>query len=194
MSAAPSPPTASPAAIGRERDYLLRYAMLQLRDPVRAEDAVQETLLAAVEGAARFSGKSSLRTWLTGILKHKIIDQLRRAGREQPLAAPGDDRSETEIIDGLFAEDGHWRTAPGDWGNPDIAFENSRFWAALEMCTQRLPPRTAQVFMMREIMEMPTEEICQELNITATNCWVMLHRARLTLRECLDLQWFGRTS
>lgn len=194
MPADPREPVASPAAIGSERTYLLRYAQLQLRNPVLAEDAVQETLLAAVEGAARFSGKSSLRTWLTGILKHKIIDQLRRTTREQPLAAPGDDRTEAEIIDGLFAGDGHWRTFPGNWGNPDIAFENSRFWAALEQCTQRLPPRTAQVFMMREIMEMPTEEICQELNITATNCWVMLHRARLTLRECLDIQWFGKTT
>lgn len=194
MPAEPQTPAASPAEIGRERDYLLRYALLQLRDPVRAEDAVQETLLAAVEGAARFSGKSSLRTWLTGILKHKIIDQLRRAGREQPLAAPGDERAESEIIDALFAGDGHWRNFPGDWGRPDVAFENSRFWAALEMCARRLPPRTARAFMMREVMEMPTDEICQELDITATNCWVMLHRARLTLRECLDLQWFGNTN
>jgi RNA polymerase sigma-70 factor (ECF subfamily) len=161
---------------------------------VLAEDAVQETLLAAVESAARFSGKSSLRTWLTGILKHKIIDQLRRTSREQPLATAGDERTEAEIIDGLFARDGHWHNFPGDWGNPDTAFENSRFWTALELCTQRLPPRTARVFMMREIMEMPNEEICQELNITATNCWVMLHRARLTLRECLDQQWFGKTT
>ncbi len=178
--------TASPAAIEHERAYLLRYARLQLRNPAQAEDAVQETLLAAIEGAARFSGKSSLRTWLTGILKHKIIDHLRRAAREQPLTGADDDRSEAEAIDALFAEDGHWREFPAQWGNPDAALENSRFWATIEMCTQRLPERTARVFMMREIMEMPTEEICKELNITATNCWVMLHRARLALRECLE--------
>jgi RNA polymerase sigma-70 factor, ECF subfamily len=182
---------ADPAAIGRERDYLLRYARLQLRDPVLAEDAVQETLLAAVEGAARFSGKSTLRTWLTGILKHKIMDQYRRAGREQPLAGPGDDRTEAEIVDALFARDGHWNTFPRDWGNPETKLENSHFWNAFELCLQRLPARTARAFAMREVMEMPTEEICQELGITATNCWVILHRARLTLRECLDLQWFG---
>jgi RNA polymerase sigma-70 factor (ECF subfamily) len=187
-----SPSAAQAAAIERERAYLLRYARLQLRDPAQAEDAVQETLLAALEGAARFAGKSSLRTWLTGILKHKIIDHLRRSGREQPLAGADDDRSEAEIVDALFVKDGHWREFPAQWGNPDAALENSRFWAAFELCTQRLPARTARVFMMREIMDMPTEEICKELEITATNCWVMLHRARLTLRECLELQWFGK--
>lgn len=187
----PLAPGASYAAIERERDYLLRYALLQLRDPVQAEDAVQETLLAAVEGAARFSGRSALRTWLTGILKHKIIDQFRRNGREQPLAGPGDERPEADIVDALFAADGHWREFPAEWGNPATALENSRFWTAFELCAQRLPARTARVFMMREVMEMTTEEICQELNITATNCWVMLHRARLTLRECLDTTWFA---
>jgi len=185
---------AHPAAIERERAYLLRYARLQLRDPALAEDAVQETLLAALEGAARFAGKSSLRTWLTGILKHKIIDHLRRAGREQSLTSADDDRPEAEAVDALFAADGHWREFPAQWGNPDAAIESSRFWIAFDECSRRLPARTARVFMMREIMDMPTAEICKELDITATNCWVMLHRARLTLRECLELQWFGKTA
>ena len=193
MSAEHASPAAHPAAIERERAYLLRYARLQLRNPAQAEDAVQETLLAALEGAARFSGKSSLRTWLTGILKHKIIDHLRRAGREQPLTGIDDDRPEAEAVDALFAADGHWREFPARWGNPDAALENSRFWIAFEACALRLPARTARVFMMREIMDMPTEEICKELDITATNCWVMLHRARLTLRQCLELQWFGKS-
>ena len=192
MSLKTGPGGAQAVAIEGERAYLLRYARLQLRDPAQAEDAVQETLLAALEGAARFAGKSSLRTWLTGILKHKIIDQLRRAGREQALTGIDDDRPEAEAVDALFAPDGHWREFPAQWGNPDTALENSRFWAAFEECALRLPARTARVFMMREIMDMPTKEICKELDITATNCWVMLHRARLTLRECLELQWFGK--
>ncbi|MDP1538312.1 MAG: sigma-70 family RNA polymerase sigma factor [Burkholderiales bacterium] len=191
MSAGSNHPGADPAAIEGERSYLLRYARLQLRDPA-AEDVVQETLLAAIEGAARFSGKSSLRTWLTGILKHKIIDHLRRTGREQPLTGADDERAEAEAVDALFAADGHWQEFPADWGNPAAALENSRFWAAFERCTQRLPARTARVFMMREVMEMPTAEICKALDITATNCWVMLHRARLILRECLEQQWFGK--
>ena len=119
--------------IDQHRGYLMRYALLQLRHQTAAEDAVQETLLAAVEGGARFSGKSSVKTWLTGILKHKII----------------------------------------------------------EMCAGLMPVKTARVFVMREVMELSTEEICKELGITATNCWVMLHRARLSLRECLELKWFG---
>jgi RNA polymerase sigma-70 factor, ECF subfamily len=180
----------TPEDIEKERGYLLRYALLQLRNPAQAEDSVQETMLAALEGRGRFSGKSSLRTWLTGILKHKIIDQLRRGGREQPLTGADDDRSEAEAVDALFAEDGHWREMPGDWGNPARALENNRFWAAFELCLQRLPQRTASVFTMREVMDMSTDEICQELAITTTNCWVMLHRARLTLRECLEMTWF----
>lgn len=173
------------------RPYLLRYASLQLRDSAAAEDCVQEALLAALAGQASFAGRANLRTWLTGILKHKIIDHLRRSGRERPLNGADDDRAEADAVDALFAEDGHWRgDAPSDWGNPVAALENSRFRAAFELCLQRLPARTAQVFTMREVMEMTTEEICQELEITATNCWVMLHRARLTLRECLQLTWF----
>jgi RNA polymerase sigma-70 factor (ECF subfamily) len=187
-------PAITPEAIEGERGYLLRYALLQLRNPALAEDAVQEALLAALEGCDRFSGRSSLRTWLTGILKHKIIDHLRRSGRERPLTGTDDDRAEADAVDALFAEDGHWRDHPADWDNPDAALENSRFRAAFELCLQRLPARTAQVFTMREVMEMGTDEICQELGITATNCWVMLHRARLTLRECLRLTWFDEKS
>jgi len=184
--------TPGPSAIEREREYLLRYARLQLRNPAQAEDAVQDTLLAALEGVAGFSGKSSLRTWLTGILKHKIIDQLRRGAREQSFTASGDDGGEADAIDALFAADGHWRGMPSDWGDPDTAFENRRFREAFELCLRRLPERTARVFSMREVMEMTTAEICQELGISPTNCWVMLHRARLTLRECLELTWFGQ--
>lgn len=184
----------TPAAIEAERAYLLRFASLQLRNPAQAEDAVQETLLAALEGLERFSGRSSLRTWLTGILKHKIIDHLRRSGRERPLGSDDDERSESEIVDALFADDGHWRGVPADWGSPAKALENSRFWKAFELCLQRLPARTARVFTMREVMEMSTDDICQELEISTTNCWVMLHRARLTLRECLEMTWFDRQS
>lgn len=178
-------------SIQAERAYLLRFAMMQLRDSTLAEDAVQETLLAAIEGRDRFSGRSTLRTWLTGILKHKIIDHLRRSRRETPLQSPDDERSEVDAIDALFLGDGHWRDAPANWGNPDTALENSRFREALALCLQRLPARTAQVFTMREVMDMETDEICQELGISTTNCWVMLHRARLTLRECLEQTWFG---
>ena len=182
-----------PAALEQFRSYLLRYALVQLRDQTAAEDAVQETLLAAVEGGARFSGKSSVKTWLTGILKHKIIDQVRRQSRERPLLQGEDDeRSEADVIDGLFKADGHWQNFPANWGDPGNALENKRFWETFETCARLMPVKTARVFMMREVMELSTEEICKELDITATNCWVMLHRARLSLRECLETKWFGR--
>ena len=174
----------------QHRPYLLRYAVLQLRDADLAEDVVQETLLAALEGRAGFSGKSSHKTWLTGILKHKIIDVMRRKSREQPLT-PNEGESDADAVDALFREDGHWQQFPASWGNPERALEDKRFWEMFEMCSQRMPARTARVFMMREVMELSSEEICKALDITPTNLWVMLHRARLSLRACLEINWFG---
>jgi RNA polymerase sigma-70 factor (ECF subfamily) len=185
------PPLTAPSDqdIKQHRSYLLRYAMLQLRNPEQVEDVVQETLLAALEGRARFAGGSSLKTWLTGILKHKILDAIRRKSREQPLAPAGDD--DHDAVDALFKQDGHWQQMPATWGDPEQALENRKFWEIFELCSRLLPERTARVYMLREVMEMTTEEICQEFGITPTNLWVILHRARLVLRECLDIKWFG---
>ena len=178
--------------IEAHRPYLLRFALLQLRDPTAAEDAVQETLLAALQAGGRFGGRSTVKTWLTGILKHKIIDQLRRQAREQPLERPDEESvdSDREVADGLFGEDGHWQAFPADWEAPERSLESAQFWAVFEMCVQDMPARAARVFVMREILELTTEEICKELGITATNCWVMLHRARLALRGCHETKWF----
>lgn len=176
----------------QHRAYLVRYAVLQLRDSATAEDAVQETLLAALQGRAGFSGASSVKTWLTGILKHKIIDILRRQAREQPLTSD-EDTSEAEAVDALFADDGHWHRFPSDWGDPSKALENSHFRAVFERCSQVMPARLARVFVMREVMELGTDDICKALAITPTNLWVMLHRARLLLRECIEIKWFGKT-
>ena len=183
-----------PATLGQHRSYLMRYALLQLRDATAAEDVVQETLLAGINGAARFSGHSSVKTWLTGILKHKIVDHVRRQSREVPLnqGEEAADRSEAEAVDALFVANGHWQTQPADWANPDQALENKKFLDVVEMCARLMPARMARVFAMREVMELSTEEICKELGITATNCWVLLHRARLSLRECLEIKWFGK--
>ena len=177
--------------IQRHRPYLLRYALLQLRDRELAQDVVQETLLAALEGRARFSGKSSPRTWLTGILKQKIIDAIRRKTREQPASSGDEEAAESSAADAAFKGDGHWQQMPANWGNPEHALENRRFWEIFELCSRLMPERTARVFMLREVMGLTTDEICQELAITPTNLWVMLHRARLSLRECLEIKWFG---
>ena len=184
---------ASPPEFEQHRAYLLRYASLQLRDAGAAEDAVQDTLIAALEGWDRFGGNSSVKTWLTGILKHKIIDHIRRQSREQPLVSDDSDRSEAEAVDALFLEDGHWRQPPSHWGDPDKALENKAFMAVFEQCAKNLPAKTARAFMMREVMELSTEDICKELEVSTTNCWVILHRARLSLRVCLEMKWFGKS-
>lgn len=177
----------TPLELERHRPYLLRFALLQLRDRSAAEDAVQETLLAAIQGASRFAGQSSVRTWLVGILKHKIVDSVRKASREQPIESL-EDRGED--MDAFFADDGHFAEAPQPWANPESSLEEKGFFDALERCLQSLPPNTARAFTMREVMGLETDEICKELRISASNCWVMLYRARVSLRACLERTWF----
>jgi RNA polymerase sigma-70 factor (ECF subfamily) len=173
------------------RPYLLRYATLQLRDAAAAEDAVQEALLAALAGEANFAGRSNLRTWLTGILKHKIVDAIRRQSRERPAHETEADGEATES-DALFDRRGHWQASVDAWEQPEGALGQKQFLAALEACLRALSQRTAQVFMMREHLGLETSEICKELGITPTHCWVMLHRARMALRLCLETNWFDK--
>jgi RNA polymerase sigma-70 factor (ECF subfamily) len=173
------------------RRYLYRYAIAQLREPDAAEEAVQDTLLAALEAAASFAGKSSLRTWLTAILKHKIIDQKRRQARSPVVLAQGeDDASQDELLDALFDAAGEWREAPPAWTNPEKSLENRHFWQAFDWCMDHLPGTTARCFFLREIHGLDTDDICKELDISASNCWVMLYRARMSLRLCLEQRWF----
>jgi RNA polymerase sigma-70 factor (ECF subfamily) len=166
-------------------DYLFRYARRRLYTDEQAEDAVQEALLAAWKARDKFSGASSERTWLTGILKHKIVDLIRVHAREVTAPASGgeDDPGDWEA---LFDQSGHWLETFRDWGDPASDLEKSRVRQALDECFRRLKPALAQIFSLRELSGLSNEEICKELNISATNAWVMLHRARLFLRECLD--------
>lgn len=150
---------------------------------------MQETLLAAIQGAERFGGQSTVRTWLIGILKHKIIDQIRKAARERPLEISAEE-SDADGLDAFFGEDGHFLEPPDEWDSPEKALEERRFFEALERCIETLPRNTAKVFMMREVMGLETEEICKELGISSSNCWVLIYRARLALRACLERTWF----
>ncbi|MEW6590847.1 MAG: sigma-70 family RNA polymerase sigma factor [Pseudomonadota bacterium] len=170
-------------------DYLFRVARRQLHSDEQAEDAVQETLLAALSAQARFAGDASVRTWLTGILKHKIVDLIRRNVREVGL--PLDDDGD-EAIDLLFKQDGHWAEPVRPWGNPHAELELGRLRRVLDECADRLKPVMAQVFSLRELAGLETEEICKELGITPTNCWVLLHRARVFMRQCLELNGFSK--
>lgn len=172
------------------RPLLLRFAMLQLRNETQAEDAVQEALLAVLERPDSFAGKSSLRTYVTGILKYKIIDSLRTAGKEKQLPQSEDD-TEADLIDSLFNANGHTLEAARAWGEPESTLQQKDFFRVLEVCLEKLPAKTARVFMMREWLELETEEICKELGLSSSNLWVLLFRARLRLRECLDLNWFA---
>lgn len=171
------------------RSYLLRYANLHLRNAALAEDAVQDALVAAITGQQRFAGRSAVRTWLVGILKHKIVDAIRKQSREVAFATPPGDGDGGEF-DTLFKVDGHWQVLPVDWGNPEQSFGRKEFFAVLEECLAKLPKRTGQVFMMREHLGAPTDEICKVLEITPTHCWVLLYRARMALRACLQQKWF----
>jgi RNA polymerase sigma-70 factor (ECF subfamily) len=181
-----------PAQLAAHRDYLYRFALAHLRDAARAEDVVQETLLAAVESRSAFSGKAQVRTWLTGILKHKIMDVFRRQAREAP-PGPAQQEPDDELEEMYFDAQNrdHWRTFPQTWADPERSLEQKRFWEVLDACSKLMPAQTARVFVMRELMGLETDEICKELGVSANNCWVMLYRARMSLRQCLEMKWFA---
>ena len=186
MTTPPSP--CDPAAwLTEHGDYLYRYALLKLRDEAAAEDMVQETLLAALSAWARFSGQSSVRTWLTGILKHKILDLFRARAKEpqyNPVSA--DPTLELAALEqALFNAKGHWISPPQAWADPEACLDQQRFWEAFMHCLEALAPLHARVFHLREMEGCEPAEICKELDITSTNCWVMLYRARLGLQQCL---------
>jgi RNA polymerase sigma-70 factor (ECF subfamily) len=174
------------------RTYLMRFARLQLRNDAWAEDAVSETMLAALSKPQTFSNRSQLKTWLVGILKHKVIDMIRLNSRE--IAVPDSDSgNESDEFDKLtFQADGHFVEAPNDWGDPHKTLQQNQFFQVLDICMEKLPPALGRVFLMREWLELSCDEVCKELSVTPTNLYVQLHRARLRLQECLNINWFGK--
>ena len=169
-------------------DYLYRFALARLRDPHLAEDVVQETFLAAIKSPS-FAEQSAPRTWLTGILKHKIIDVMRKNVREIAASDLLDD--EDANVDDFFDDAGNWVDKPLKWDMPENALEQKQFLGVLQNCMEKLPAKSAQIFMLRDVQETDNEEICKELNISPTNALVMLYRARLGLRKCLEINWLG---
>ncbi len=184
------------AWLDQHGDYLFKYAVFRLRDDTAAEDAVQETFLAAMKAYEKFEGRGSERTWLVGILKHKIIDHFRHVCREAPVGEGADEASEhREFFERTDEWQGHWNNshAPTDWhATPVELMERSDFWKVFSDCLSPLPQRTASAFTLREVDAHTSEEICEMLSITVNNLWVMLHRARLHLRNCLEINWFKR--
>jgi RNA polymerase sigma-70 factor (ECF subfamily) len=193
----PGPGSAQPLDPGRwvdeHGDYLFHYALSRLRDPVRAEDVVQEALLSALRSADRYQGRSSERSWLAGILKHKLLDHFRKAGRETNFTdLEFYDGEETKTFENPDFPD-HWNEsrAPKEWEAAGAALDREEFWRVFHRCSGKLPDRIARVFLLREVDDVSSEDICRTLNISPNNLWVMLHRARLALRRCLEIHWFG---
>ncbi len=176
------------------RPDMLRFARLQLRDAAAAEDAVQEALLAALANAQQFAGRAQAKTWVFGILRHKIVDIIRQQSRSTNVSSFSDgEQSLDDTFESLFRENAYWTPGarPRDWGSPEAALRQQHFWDVFEVCLNHLPENTARVFMMREFLDFETPEVCQELGITVTNCNVILHRARNALRLCLQRGWFA---
>lgn len=175
-------------------DYLFKFALVRLRDAARAEDAVQETFLAALKGGRNFEGRGAEKSWLLGILKNKIFDHFRKAGRETnftDLEFYADEESDRFVVDGLAA--GGWihDQGPQDWPDPGASLDREAFWKVYRDCAGKLPRNINSVFTMREVDGLESREICSLLNISENNLWVMLHRARMALRRCLETNWFG---
>ncbi len=169
-------------------DVLFGYALRRVGDRGLAEDLVQETLLAALQARTAFDARSSERTWLVGILKHRIADHFRRISRE---AASTD--MTADASDALFGRSGKWREPLADWVDPQRAFESREFWDVFQGCVRRLPARMRAALVMRDIDGDNPAETCQSLGISATNLWTLLHRARLRLRACLQQNWFDQS-
>lgn len=166
---------------------MYRYALARVSDQEIAQDLVQEALVAAIQAYDRFQGRSSIKTWLIAILKRKVVDHYRQASNRQMT---DDIEAVASNVDKMFNDNGHWRVFPNEWTvNPDVAFEQQEFMDVLYECISVLPSRLAEIFMLREFDEMSTKLICEKLEISESNSWVMLYRARMQLRQCLERNW-----
>ena len=170
---------------------LYTYALVRVRKPDRAEEMVQETFLAALHARKRFKGRSSEKTWLIGILKHKIIDYFRKVNRRQSLEKTD---IQDDFMEKLFDRNENWIDGPARWDlDPRKSLEQKEFFKVFHDCLAKLPPRLAQVFVLRELDGLEGKEICDVMNISPNNLWVMLYRARTHLRRQLELMWFDKT-
>lgn len=175
--------------LGEHGDALYAYALMRVREPSQAEDLVQETLLAALTAVENYRGESTERTWLTGILKHKVLDHLRRSGREKPLSE--EDEASMEKTP-LFDETGQWTIKLGNWEEPERSLEQEQFWNTMSNCIENLPVKLRTLYVLREFDGIETDVLLETLNISSkNNLWIMLSRARLQLRHCLETNWFN---
>ena len=188
-------PRTDHTALARLREEMLRFARLQLGRDDEAEDVVQEALAGAMKNAGSFRGEAALKTWVIAILKNKIADVLRQRQRRPITASQMQGSDDVESLPPLFDLKGMWRDAarPAAWEDPEAGIHSRQFLRQFDMCLNRLPPQQGRVFLMREVVELETDEICAELGLSVTNVHVILHRARLALRACLQSHWLDRT-
>jgi RNA polymerase sigma-70 factor (ECF subfamily) len=183
---------ADPAFLENLRKQMVKFATLQLSDSQLAEDAVQEALIGALKNADSFGGRAALKTWVFAILKNKIADVLRQKQRLINASSLLREDEEEDDLSALFDRNGYWQPdkKPTAWADPEESLREGRFWQVFEACLENLPSNQARVFMMREFIELDSHEICKTVGITISNLNVMLHRARLRLRGCLENRWF----
>ncbi|MFN2355159.1 MAG: sigma-70 family RNA polymerase sigma factor [Desulfopila sp.] len=173
--------------VDRYSDSLFSYALYRVSSQAVAEEMVQETFVAALSARKNFHGNASEKTWLFGILKHKIMDHYRNAYKNTAVS----EETMESLASDIFDEHGNWHAKPAKWRNtPDLAYEQNEFLIVLQQCLDKMSKRAAAVFRLREIVQIETEEICEALGITPTNYWVIMHRARLHTRKCLESNWF----
>lgn len=176
---------------------MYRFAYNQLNNEQYAKDVVQDTFVNALKYADSFQGKSAFKTWIFAILKNKISDFIREHQKHIPLCDLHHDDNDTTFLECLFDEIGHWQIdssikAFDKLANDPVQLaQDDDFWQILEMCLDNLPKEQARVFLMKEYIELETDVICQELNITRQNFYVLMHRARLRLQTCLSIKWLN---
>lgn len=189
----PSPGSVRDATfLAKVRGEMLAFARLQLGSDDEAEDAVQEALAGALKNSANFRGEAALKTWIIAILKNKVADVLRQRQRRPVPASQLQSDEDEGALPPVFDRKGMWREAsrPARWEDPEADLNSRQFLAVFDICLNRLPAQQGRVFLMREVVELGTDEICAELGLSVSNVHVILHRARLALRACLQIHWF----
>ncbi|WP_336168706.1 RNA polymerase factor sigma-70 [Acinetobacter sp. 161(2023)] len=181
----------NPAFLQDLRQQMIKFAFLQLSSLPQAEDVVQEALTSAFQNLDSFKGRAAFKTWVFAILKNKIIDVVRQKSRLVAMSELFKDEESELSVDELFDASGHWHKyeAPQAWQSPEEMIEQSDFWIIFEACLDHLPAKYAQVFMMREVIELSSNEICSKLELSISNFNVLMYRSRTRLRECLENKW-----
>lgn len=175
--------------VERYADQMYRFALLRVKDPDSAEEIVQATFLAAFKSRNSFAGQSSEKSWLFGVLKHKIMDHFRDLKKRQIFDLIQED--DPDPYEDAYDHKGNWKNPPRNWGiNPEKAVENKQLFETLSQCVEELSDKFRRLFILKEIDGYDSKQICKELGIQPTNMWVMMHRARNQLKKCMEIHWF----